>query len=109
MLTAGTFNRQVRIQRKTAGEDSLGEASQAWEDVAVVWANIRHLNGKEYLSGAQEISKAVASIRIRYRDDITAAMRVIYRGAVYNIEAVLPDMQRREYVDLAASSGANDG
>lgn len=109
MIAAGNFNRLVRIQRKTSGENGLGEPSQTWEDFAVVWAHIRALNGKEYLAGAHETSKAFVSIRLRYRDDITAAMRVVYRDAIYNIEAVLPDMQRREYVDLAASLGANDG
>ena len=43
-----------------------------------------------------------ASIRIRFRSDITAGMRVLIGLAVYQIEAVMPDLARREFVDLVA-------
>jgi SPP1 family predicted phage head-tail adaptor len=108
-LQSGSLNRLVTIQRKSGDKDGLGQSTPAWVDFALVWANVRMLSGKEYMAGQVEVSKAIASIRIRYREDITAEMRVIYRGAIYNIAAVLPDAQGREYVDLAVSIGANRG
>jgi len=108
-LQSGSLNRLVTVQRKSGDKDGLGQSTLIWIDFAVVWANIRYLSGKEYLVGQVEVSKAIASIRIRYREDITAAMRVLYRGAIYNIAAVLPDTQGREYVDLTVSIGANRG
>lgn len=48
-------------------------------------------------------------MRIRWRTDVTAAMRVLYDGGIFNIEAVLPDYAGRRYVDLACSVGANHG
>jgi SPP1 family predicted phage head-tail adaptor len=108
-LQSGRLNRLVTIQRKSGTKDGLGQSASTWIDFALVWANIRYLNGKEYMAGQVEVSKAIASVRIRYREDITAAMRVLYRGATFDIAAVLPDTEGREYVDLAVSIGANRG
>jgi SPP1 family predicted phage head-tail adaptor len=44
-----------------------------------------------------------ASIRIRYRTDITAAMRVTDGSTVYQVKAVLPD-SGRQYLDLVCEA-----
>jgi SPP1 family predicted phage head-tail adaptor len=49
------------------------------------------------------------SLRIRYRPDISAAWRVIYRGQVADIQAVLPDEVAREHIDLVISLGTSEG
>lgn len=43
---------------------------------------------------------------IRYRDDVDASMRAVYRGKYYNILAVLPDAESgREHLTLMTSEG----
>lgn len=106
MLRAGTLNRRVTIQHHVTGQNEIGQPVDSWENLAKtgdgkVWANIRMLNGREFLSGNAEQAQATASIRIRYREDVTAAMRVLHKDQVYEIVAVLPDEQNREHVDLA--------
>ena len=101
-LRAGTLNERVTIQRKTQGTDSWGAPlPEAWADYASVWANIRFLSGAESIKAGADVSVVSASIRIRWRQDVTAGMRVVAGAAVYDIEAVLPGA-RREYVDLQA-------
>ena len=109
LLPAANLNRRVRLQNAVAAQDSLGESIRSWVDVAVVWADIRYLNGKEYLATQVEISKASVSMRIRWRDDVNAGMRVLHGADIYNIEAVLPDLQGRVHLDLVCSVGANKG
>ncbi len=109
VLPAGSLSRRVRLQKPVASQDSLGEAIPTWVDVAAVWADIRYLNGKEYLAAQLEISKASVSVRIRWRSDVNAGMRVVHGGDFYNIEAVLPDLQGRQHLDLVCSVGANKG
>ena len=109
-MRAGDFNRRITIQSKQRGQDALGQPVVAWADVAAnVPAFIVAMSGREYTNSGAEISKAQVSMRIRWRTDITAAMRVLYDGGVFNIEAVLPDYSGRKYVDLACSVGANNG
>lgn len=99
-MDAGLLNREVKIKRPEGGSDEAGQPLLGWIDVAKVWANIKFQSGSESIRADAVTSVARASIRIRYREDIDASMRV-YRGtAVYSIKAVLPDEARREYVDL---------
>ena len=43
---------------------------------------------------------AKVSIRIRYRTDLHAGMRVVHGATVYNIKAALPDFERQVHTDL---------
>lgn len=97
---AGNLRDRITLQRRKPS-GSLGQPSNTWEDVAKVWANIRFGSGSETIRAGQIASKAQASIRIRWRSDIKADMRVVCASVEYSIKVVLPDRQRREYVDLA--------
>ena len=100
-MRAGQLRDQITIQRRKPG-GSLGQPSNIWESIfpLPIWGNIRFGSGSETIRAGQVASKAQASIRIRWRTGITAEMRAVCDGVIYEIKAVLPDRQRREYVDL---------
>lgn len=100
MLDIGSLNRKVTIQSPSTSRDALGQPIDAWTTLATVWANIRHPNGAETIRGDAEVSIVKASIRIRYRTDVTTAMRVMHGSTVYEIKAVLPDAVDKDFVDL---------
>lgn len=99
-MRAGTLNRKITIQRRVTGVDPIGQPIDTTEDIATVWANIRHTSGLEAIKGGAETSIVKASIRIRYRADIDASMTVLHGSKVYQIKAVLPDEAGRDYLDL---------
>lgn len=99
-MEIGKLNRRVVIQQLTAGQDEIGQPVTAWTALATVWANIRYLNGLETIKADAQTSVVKASIRIRRRTDITAAMRVVFGATTFEIKAVLPDEQDRERTDL---------
>lgn len=107
LLPAANLNQRIRLQKFIGTQDSFGETNGTWTDIATVWADIRYLNGKEYLAAQREINKAAVSIRIRWRNDVEPTMRVLHGNAIYNIEAVLPDMQKRMHLDLVCSTDSN--
>ncbi|WP_018435351.1 phage head closure protein [Paraburkholderia atlantica] len=109
MLEAGTLNRRVRIERRDQTQDDLGQPVDTWVEVATAWCNVRMLTGKETLAADADVASATASIRIRYRTDITNVMRAVVDGVIFNILAPLPDLASREYTDLACSAFANNG
>lgn len=100
MLKTGTLNRQVTIQRRDGGKDEYGQLTDTWVNVATVWASILHKSGLETVKSSVDISVVQTSVRIRYREDVTAAMRVVYGNTLYDIRAVMPDVAGREYCDL---------
>lgn len=95
------LNSRVTIQQLTEGQDEIGQPVQVWTTLAEVWANVRTLNGVETIKAGAEMSAVKASIRIRRREDVTAAMRVLLGATTYQIKAVLQDEQTREWTDLA--------
>ena len=99
-MQAGSLATSLLIQSPETATDPLGQPVEGWTDVAQVWGNVRHLRGVEAIKAGAVTSTVSASIRIRYRPDLNAGMRVLADGRTYEIKAVLPDMQRREYVDL---------
>ena len=100
-MDSRSLNQVIKIQQQSTVHDAEGQELDDWSNVATIWANIRHLNGLEVVKADALTSIVKASMRIRYRTDLNAGMRVSYNGKFYNIVAVLPDEDRREYVDLA--------
>lgn len=105
-MKAGQLNSRVTIQQLTAGQDAIGQPVQTWSTLATVWANIKQPSGMESIRADRETSVLRASIRIRRRTDVTAAMRVVLGATVYQIQAVLSDEQHKEYLDLSCEVAA---
>lgn len=100
-MRAGSLKHRITIKELSSGQDDLGQPVQTETIVASMWADIRLLSGLETIKAGAETAIVNASIRVRYRTDIAANMRV-YEGAdVYEIKAVLPDKVKKAYVDLA--------
>lgn len=91
----------VTVQVLQTGQDSIGQPVTTWAAFKTLRANIRYLNGLETIKADAQTSVVKASIRIRRRTDITAAMRVVFGATTFEIKAVLPDEQDRERLDLA--------
>lgn len=108
-MNAGILNRQVRLQRRLDTQNVLGEKVSGWTDVATVWASVRQKSGLETIRSEMEMSIVTASIRIRYRTDVNAMMRVLDGTDVYDVQAVIYDKVKKEYIDLVCQIGASDG
>ena len=108
-MQAGKLNRLVTIEQKTATVNELGEHTSGWQTVATVWASIIKKSGLETIRSNMEMSIVQASIRVRYRTDIKANMRVVYLNEVFDIRAVMPDTAKRKYADLLCEIGVSNG
>lgn len=87
---AARLNQRVTIQQPVYTDDAAGGGTVVWNDVATVWAEIRSRGGgagERLFAGKLEAS-ATHEITLRYRSDVTPAMRVSYDGRVFNIRRV---------------------
>jgi len=107
-IAAGTLNRRITIEKRGPDRDSLGQplVNAPWVPVATVAANIAAKSGLQTAAAGGEVSVARYSIRIRYRPAVNDAMRVVYQGEVYDIQAVLHDEAGRQHTDLVCEIGA---
>lgn len=106
MIASGTYRHRISIQNRVVTENSLGEIAPDWQDVVVgASALVEDLNGRD-LVAAQDVHALVNTrIRMRYRSGITARMRVIFRGQIYNIESVIRNDAVNVELMLLCSAG----
>lgn len=112
MLQAGKLDQRITLQTKTVGKGASGGIVSSWAEFISVWADVRHLSGNERSAtnaGGGQVAQARTEFGIRYRPGITAQMRVLYRGAVYNIVHVNNIRGGNERIVLTCDTGVNDG
>jgi SPP1 family predicted phage head-tail adaptor len=91
-VAAGKLRHWIELQRNNETQNpDTGEPIPNWTTYAEVWADIAPSSGREFVAAAAEQSEVRGKITIRYRDDVNAKDRVLYRGKWYNILAVLDD------------------
>lgn len=96
--------------------DSDGNRLESWADAFEVNARmpceVRNLSGRELLAAQALQSRATHKIIARYRSGFNAAQRArnALTGAIFNLEAILPDDDSgRRFITFLASSGINAG
>ncbi len=100
-MKAGELRERVTIQEKgTVTRDATGAEVITWSDVATVWADVSPLLGREFLEGRMAEAEVTTRIRIRYRDGIDPAMRVVHRSSTYDIVSVQHVRSRKQELVL---------
>ena len=113
-IGAGQLKHRVRIQQPSVTKDALGAPTQAWVDLATVWADIQPLSGREARIADRIAAEVSHQITVRYRPELddseaVAQMRVLYRDRVFAIQAALNDDEANVAVILLVSEGVRDG
>lgn len=122
-MNAGDFDQKIRIQRKVADTSFDGAGSETWELLAEVWANIQDKlpSRGEKLADGLTIATRPSRVRIHYRTDVTAAMRILVGGTVNGVwqtertaEIVTPPAEvtedgRRRYIEFMVEDYSTSG
>lgn len=88
---AGELNRRITFQRFNGNRDALGDPlyhrDEYWEDVTTVWGSVKAISSGEFYRAGQSQGYITHTVKIRYRTDIQAEMRVKCGGQVFRIES----------------------
>ena len=105
MIDPGKFQHSVELHSFTTTVDmSTGERIQSWSMYADAWAHVQPVSGKEFIAALAVQSQVTIRVQMWFRDDVTSAHRLVFRGKTYDIEAVLPDLgSGLEYLTLMCS------
>lgn len=99
-MQAGELRHRVTIQELVDGQDPSGQPIQTWQDVATVWAAVEPLRGREFWDAQQVAAEETVRIRIRYRAGIETAMRAVWNGVPYALQAVTDVDGRHRELEL---------
>jgi SPP1 family predicted phage head-tail adaptor len=100
-MSAGDFDRLVTLQQKTQTRDANGGFVDTWGTLAEVFASVDDLAGREFWESRATNARTTTRITIRYRDDVTSALRVVVDGVTYEVTEVL-QIGRRWRLQLLA-------
>lgn len=88
------LNHRVTLLAPVAGEDSVGQPSNAWIEQGKRWANVRVLSGIETIRAGADTSIVKASIELQFCTDVDAGQRIAHDGITYDIKARIPNRAR---------------
>lgn len=113
MMDAGALDRRITFQSRTGTQDSAtGAYTYVWADIVkdpTVWAQVQDVIRPESVDSSISMANRPARIRIRYRDDITADMRIIYGTRTLKITAAPAELGRREGLQIIAEDFSTEG
>lgn len=108
------FDQRIQFQRKTSTQDPVSGAQiVVWVPVVDCWASIDAIKAADRYIEKERSDQITAScdytIWIRWRSDIDADMRIVWKGLFFNIRKI-PDQQRRGILlALFCVQGDDDG
>lgn len=106
-MRAGKLDQRITIQRLDLVQDAIGEIVQTWVEVAVLWASVIDLSGREFIAAQAVTTEVTTKILIRYRAGILPSMRVVHGSDIYDIITVLK--QGKDSLLMMAAKGASNG
>lgn len=113
-MQAGSLFHRVVFQRRDTAVDSYGQQVTSWSDAFTTWASIEPLSARELFAAQGVQSEVTHRITARYRAELAnpagvAAMRVAYRGRIFNIQGATNVKERNRTIEILASEGLNNG
>lgn len=106
------FDQRVTFQRKIEAPQDANSGAlppNDWTHVATCWACINATKSNERYLAEQIEAQNDYTVIIRWRDDIDANMRIVWKGQNWDIRNI-PDQQRRgRLLYLTVQEGINNG
>lgn len=104
-MSSGELDERVSLQRLTPKRDGAGGATETWAEYAEVWAKVRPMTGRERENAARTEALSDYVVKIRYRADVRAADRIVWRDRELNVRFMKDRGPRELYLELEAQMG----
>ena len=108
-LDSARLNRRITIQRRSTAVDAFGQQTTAWTDFLTCWASIEPMSGRELVAAQAVQSEVTHTLTIRYRPTVTAAMRALYQGRIFEIRAVQDPETAHVALAMMCTEGVSPG
>lgn len=106
-LDPGEYRQKLIYQEVVKSRNTVGQLVETWTDVAVVWARVRPLSGREVFYARQVSSLATHEVTCRYRPGIKTTGRFVFSGRALNITGVLDSDSRRIELTIGCTEQAS--
>lgn len=93
--------RVTLLAPKSSPPTATGELLRTFSPVATVWASWNYGVGNEQYLADEKTTIQKVAFTIRYRGDVTTEWRLLYKGYIYEINAVA-ELGRRQGLILSS-------
>jgi len=90
-MRAGPLNKHCGLMESQKVKRPGGGFDESWIEIGKLWAEISTPTGRTAPMADRLEATVTAEIKIRYRSDVIAGMRLAYSRGTYLVEAALPD------------------
>ena len=104
-IKTSDLNRKIELKSLTRTPTATGGFTTVWTHVAYCWVKIKNASGSELLHADQLGATAYSDFTMRYRANINETMKIVYRGADYQIR----HLNNMEEADLFITAKAERG
>lgn len=101
-MNPAQFRHRINVQRPIEAKDELGQIETTWEDVKMIWAMIKTVQGREYVAASATQNENSVRFVVRYTKGIDSTMRIVYKDRVYEIENVINDDEMNKTLTIIA-------
>ena len=105
----GTLTDRVQLKRRESVAEAEGGHGRLYVPLGNAWARVRSLSGRQ---GTTADGQAVAishSVVLRFRSDVSAGDRIVYRGRNLDVVSAADLNGRRAYLSCACSETSFTG
>jgi SPP1 family predicted phage head-tail adaptor len=101
---AAKYKHRIQLQKASITRRTAGSEKQTWKNLALRWASVKPLQGRELFAAQQVFSETTHNIRLRY-DDQSASIdprdyRIMYKDRVYDILTAINDQEENREIIL---------
>ena len=100
-MQAGKLNRIVTVQRETKTRTLSRGTASAWADVATTRAEVVQASAADFLAGFGTAQQGTVIFRIRWRNGLTTADRIVFDGRTHEIKEIA-EIGRRRGLEIRA-------
>ena len=101
----GDLRHRITFQKERKVPDGHHGHTSLWDNVATVWAKVDPVSGREYYYSHQLKNAISHKITIRYRDDITEELRVVFEERIMKIESLINLEEKERFMELRCIEG----
>ncbi|MEO0618818.1 MAG: phage head closure protein [Pseudomonadota bacterium] len=99
MGALGELRHRLTLEMRNVESDDAGGEIVTWIGGATVWGEVTPLSGVEFLRQDRLASTLTHRVRLRYRDDVSAAVRLRLGGRIFEILSVRDVEERHRWLE----------
>lgn len=104
-------NERITIELPIADDSLTGAGAGSWEEFDTVWAEVKDVlpSRGEKLAGGINLAARPARVRIRFREDVTPAMRFVLGTRIMQIIGGPAEIGRRDELEFMVEDYSSAG